>query len=58
MTWLAVFGVVAFVVSTITGSKDAGTAAAAVCLILAFLLPCEDSSAAEVNGRAIDSCCF
>ena len=54
MTWLAVFGVVAFVVSTITGTIDAGTAAAAVC----FLLPCEDSPAAEVNGRAIDSCCF
>ena len=38
MTWLAVFGVVAFIVSTVTGSKDAGTAAAAVCLILALLV--------------------
>ena len=35
MTWLAVFGVVGFIVSTVTGSKDAGTVAAAVCLILA-----------------------
>jgi len=38
MTWLALFGVVAFIVSTVTGSKDAGTAAAAVCLILALFV--------------------